>query len=946
MYLKRLEAMGFKSFADRTVIDFEEGITAIVGPNGTGKSNISDAVRWVLGEQSAKSLRGGNMADVIFNGTTNRKPLNVAEVTLVLDNSDNSLPVDYDEVSITRRVFRSGGGEYLINKQKVRLRDVRELIMDSGIGSDSLSIVSQDKVKAVVEAKPEDRRFFIEEAAGVLKYKNRKREAVRKLQRTDDNLLRVADIINEIEDQIEPLKKEADRAKIYLDKRKELKSVEVALLATEIENMDNTLHTLSDEISEINFEIINMNKTYTDNENRMTQLREEFTRNEEKVTQAQNLVTEVVREVSLIEGKKQAILDKYPNEEDIQKVLEDRLKEYDDKVNELRENRKSIPQLKEKKGELQSQLNNYHIDLNGIISEKNQLTSKIKVLNDFSGNYYQGVAAIVEATRNRVLRGIEGPLAELIEVEDTYSFAIEIALGAALQHIVTETDEDARNAINHLKNNRKGRATFLPINVMKSRNISGDVFNKVRNHDSYIDIASNLISYDKKYEKVVKNLLGHVIIAKDLDGANKISKLANNFYRVVTLDGDVVHVGGSMTGGRTSRNRSSILRQKIELDEAVVRVNELKHLENKVNLEIDNINDIISKVSDEMYNLQLNIARLEEWITHNKGEISILREGDNSEDIIRLQQRRTELEEHLRNTRTRSYNIQQTISDIEKENRELFNIFTKKESEITNKEVVKTRCEVRIEECLDRLSNEYQITYEAAKEEYTLEMEEDVAKKHVNTLRRSISAMGAVNIGAVEQYERLSNRYNFLIEQRDDLLNAKNTLLETISELDVVMVEKFKETFEQVNIEFGKAFKKLFNGGYAELQLNDSTDLLNTGIEIVAQPPGTNLSNSNLLSGGQKSLTSLSLLFAVIKVSTVPFSVLDEVEAALDEANVLRFADYLHIFSNDTQFIVITHRKGTMEKADSLYGVTMQESGVTSLVSVHFEETDEYLESA
>lgn len=940
MLLKRIEAIGFKSFAEKTVIEFQKGITAIVGPNGSGKSNIADAIKWVLGEQSSKSLRGDTMSDVIFNGTTERAPLNIAEVTIVFDNSDKTLPVDYEEVSITRRLFRSGESNYYLNKQKVRLKDIRDCILDTGIGADSLSIISQDRVRAVIEAKSDERRAVIEEAAGVLKYKNRKKETLRNLEHTENNLERAKDILHELELQYENLEKQSIVAKEYLNVKSQLENIEISLYARDIELVLKRIKELEIEVTDLTNQVLEYEKMEIKNNQKITELNELKKAVDEKIDQNQDLLIELTSKISYIEGQRKALMG-IKEDENFEEIFKENLQELtnlETKYQKLREEVKNKQiALSTKRHELTRTQDLYYRNL----SEKQALVSRIEMIDDYSNRYFGGVKNVLN---ERSLTGICGTVDSLINTNEKYVYAIEIALGQAMQHIVCETIEDAKQAIDYLKKGNLGRATFLPIEAMKSRIIDDKTLMFLKTQIGFIDIGVNLLSFDKKYENVLNNLLGNVLICDTLDNAINISKTINNRYRIITLDGDVIHVGGSMTGGKQKNKVPGLLQQRLELEELNDKLIKVNEEINNLSMKINSLNNDINQIENDLNERRIEETRLGEYIRSKQDTINKLKQSFDTDDIKELLDKRLEVNNLLKTLREESFSYVEEIQFLEKENLEIKRFIRTKEKTLHELDIEKNRLDVRYNNLIDFLSNEYHITYDYAKENYPLEMDYEVAKIRVRNLRRHMDSLGTVNVLAIQEFEQLKNRYDTLKSNYEDLMKAKENILTSIKELDEEMIRRFHITFEKVNEEFNKVFQQLFDGGMAQLVLDDETDLLNTGIEIIAQPPGTRLTNSNLLSGGQKTLTAIALLFAVLRVKVLPFCVLDECEASLDEANVFRYANYLQKFSDQTQFIVITHRKTTMEQADILYGVTMQERGVSTIVSVRLEDTDKFIE--
>ena len=1188
MYLKRIETIGFKSFADKTVVEFEQGVTAVVGPNGSGKSNISDAIRWVLGEQSAKSLRGGKMEDIIFAGTSTRKPLNFAEVTLVLDNSCQSLPIDYEEVSITRRVYRTGDSEYLINKQKVRLKDVVDLIMDTGIGHDSLSIISQDKVKAIVEARVEDRRVIIEEAAGVLKYKMRKKEATRKLESTSDNLSRVQDIIFELEDQVEPLRKQSEQAEKYMVLKQECSDSEISVLAYDIKTLNDQMERSKKERKDVEFEHVSINAKIANDERRRDTLKQNQQAQERQLEQLQADLVETSEWIQKLQGQRDVLKERHKNASSNKEELAEQQAQLESRLEtsqvELKTAEEAMTKTKTSLETKQSQLQKvseeyqhleenlkiqldttrdaYFEDVNRLASVKNQyiainqqikrtettlerinedeekalldrdalvqeqetfkaqygkfetslkekrdlyqqlykehqqrlkqaemetnrhrhLTHQLDKMNnrlqwledaqkDFSG-FNEGVKKILKAREQGQVSGIEGAVAELVTVPKELELAMDVVLGPVMQQIVTTNDDSAKKAIDFLKKHHAGRATFLPLNVIKSRLLPLDVQNRIQGNQDVVGVASQLVGYDQRYRQIVENILGNIIVTKDLNVAKNLAKQLNYRYRIVTLEGDVINAGGAMTGGAVKRQGSSLLRQKNEIEdcqrqiqqltdeleqskvlqeewaqtvkqsekelqkvqlagerlkekmsevnqqklafeyreksqnerEQLLRIErreheaELKQLVEKNNQlaedrlvleqrieeakatietleeQLEQQEELKSQLLQQMTELKVDVAKLETAL-HNecatferlKGETEQARirlkelldkiaESEqallgNDDEVVQLEanlaekkEKREGIIEQIQDQRVTLTKVSQELETLEREVRESHKVQQKMAESLNQLDVSIGKVDVEMDIMIKKLEEEYQMTFDHANENYPLKGSIEEIKSRIRSIKGQIAALGEINVGAIQEYQRVKERYDFLTTQRDDLIEAKATLEETINEMDQEMTVKFKETFDLVREQYMEIFKKLFGGGSADLVLTDPHDLLHTGVEIIAQPPGTKLKTSNLLSGGQKALTSIALLFAILKVRTVPFCVLDEVEAALDEANVARYANYLKAFSNETQFIVITHRKGTMEKADVLYGVTMQERGVTKLVSVRMDNVSDYMD--
>ncbi|GAA0495413.1 chromosome segregation protein SMC [Salinibacillus aidingensis] len=1184
MFLKRLDTVGFKSFAERISVDFVPGVTAVVGPNGSGKSNITDAIRWVLGEQSAKSLRGSKMEDIIFAGSDTRKALNFAEVSLVLDNEDSALPIDYQEVDITRRVYRSGESEFLINQQPCRLKDIIDLFMDSGLGKEAFSIISQGKVEEILSSKPEERRAIFEEAAGVLKYKQRKKKAEMKLAETQENLYRVEDIIYEIEGQLEPLKEQAETAETYLQKKDELKKHEVSLLVTEIERLNEEWQSLLSQIEEQKQEILHKQTGIQQEEAELEKERAEIQGLDQAIEQMQNQMLSLTQELENLEGRKRLFNERWKHYEENKDKLADEEKRLDEKIanvtkqltedeeqlnvlvserketkermadleqslgtsresmeekieelkseyievlneqaakrNELQGIERSLEQNKQKKNRMTDRFQGLldqrkEIDqeqetitdqlktieqtltekqklLNGeksaLEEQKSQVEEEQKKLNqgyqfihklrskkemleemkeDFSG-FFHGVKAVLKARERKELSGIHGAVAETIQIGDDYVLAIETALGGQAQHIIMESENDARQAIQWLKKTNNGRATFLPLPSMQPKRIPEHLIRNIENHQGFIGVAEQLVDYDQKFSNAIQSLLGNIVIARTLKDANELAGLLNRRFRIVTLDGDVVNPGGSMTGGAQKKKNQSLFTREKELGQVSEKLQEfeertksfehqlddhiqsqkqkekrVQELEDEINqlqsqvsklqgylrevkLKRENVNDHLSlydqeqeqfqeeeqelknstdalssrlqeledeaenlqnqidtltheltnqqesseKIQQEYHQLQVMLAEQDTNVKNQKEKVNSLKRDLSDfqsqkdqlkeehialEEIKEQGQTAEEIEKEIENKRKEKRETQNTLKskreerqqrnqmteDLEKEIKERNRILNQSTDDLQQKEVKANRLDVELENNLSVLQEEYMLSFDKALSDFGRTDNTDEAKQTVQQIKQEIDRLGTVNLGAIDEYKRIQERYEFLTTQRQDLLEAKDTLYAVIKEMDGEMVTRFEGTFNQIQKEFTDVFKKLFGGGRADLKLTDPKDLLETGVDIVAQPPGKKLQNLGLLSGGERALTAIALLFAILRVRPVPFCVLDEVEAALDEANVNRFAQYLKEFSENTQFIVITHRKGTMEEADVLYGVTMQESGVSKLVSVRLEETDQ-----
>ena len=978
MYLKEITASGFKSFADKISITLDGKTTCIVGPNGSGKSNVVDAVRWVLGEQSVKSLRGdGSMSDVIFSGSKSRNPLNVATVSLTFDNSDNYINMPYNEITVKRRVYRTGENEYFINNNKCRLKDVVELFLDSGIGKSSFNIISQGEVQKILSDSSYDRRMIIESAAGVLKYKKRKEESIRKLEKTHNNLERVNDIITELELQLEPLKEQSKKAEEYLSVKEKLQNIEVAVLATEITDINNLYQKTKEKIETLNIEIMNLgiktNKDDTellDAKNNLSKIESEIkslnedllklTKEEEKLNGEKN----ILKERSKYDASNNKIHENisYLNEEKLKlensiyltkKDLDDFYKELEQAKSLLNKDMLSLENIKNEYSRLYSELNNKNIELTDI-------KHKISITTDYINNGGGFNNSVKSVLNNPRLRGIHQTLGNLIDTEEKYVKAVDIALSASKQFIVVENEESAKQAINYLKENRLGRATFFPLNIIKPRGIDLDTMNILRGDSGFISVLSDKVEYDKIYYNIVSNQLGNIILVDNIDSANKISKRINQRYKIVTLDGDVVHVGGSMSGGSIASNKS-IFKEKHELDLLNAKQLELEEIITSINTNLKELQLKRANVEQQTTNNQVRVFKLEEQYnvknnlsnTLNQNLEEVLKElkslenvtnsslSKEEERIVKMfyetSRKKEEVIRNIKNYEKQKDNLNNVIDNIEASNKLNNSTLYSYEKELKTLEINISKMDIKLDNYLKILSEEYEMTYERAKDNYELEMDLEEAKEEVTLYKNKIKNIGMVNIGAIEDYRRVSERYEFLTSQKNDLLNAKDTLLEIIEEMDTVMKEEFLSTFNAIKEEFEKVFKQLFKGGNATLKLTDPKDILETGVDIIASPPGKKLTSINLLSGGEKTLTAICLIFAILNIKTIPFCLFDEVEAALDEANVDNFGKYLDNYKDKTQFLIITHKKKTMEYANTLYGITMQESGVSKLVSVKLE---------
>ena len=978
MYLKQINAYGFKSFADKIDIKLDDKITCIVGPNGSGKSNVVDAVRWVLGEQSVKQLRGdGTMSDVIFSGSKSRKALNVATVELVFDNSDHYLNVPYTEISIKRKAFRSGENEYFLNGERCRLKDVISLLMDSGIGKESYNIISQGEVEKIISSSSLDRRVIIEDAAGVVKYKKRKEEALKKLDKTHTNLDRVEDIIRELQQQVEPLREQSKKAQEYLENKKALENLEVALLGYDIYNDNEEKKTLAEKLKKIEDKLVEENVTTNNSDLKVLEQNNLLSKKEEELRENNKALLDVVALCEKLNSEKMLLQEKSKNSDsDNSLLLRNNLEERAELTSQINVMEEEISRINERLNLHSENLIAANKDINNIKDKKkmkNQEYSRVDQelitinhkIDSLKLEMDSGVGlplAVKKILTDDSLLGIYNTIGNVLEIDSLYIKALDVAINSSKNFIITEDEESSKKAINYLKDNHLGRATFFPLSVIKSRYIDDEVLTLLKQDSSFIGVLSDLVRYDCKFKNIILNQLGTVVVASDMDGAIRIGRRIYHRYKIVTLDGDVLNVGGSMSGGSSNTKYRSAVTIRQEIDSCEKRKDGL--LEDKENLtnEISELTKNISEFEEKYFVLSREEVNLKEELKEKmkllesknatleniNREISSLENASSNkvsereQELINLYYEKTGIRDNLKN---KVALLTREISDL-KTSIEEFNATYKLktaniralEKEQNDLKIRINRLDLRLDNMLNTLNEEYSLTLEAARAKYTLDIEVELARERVNLYKSNIHKLGMVNLASIEEFERVNTRYEFLSKQKDDLLNAQENLLDIMREMDGVIEEEFSNTYKKVNSEFTKVFKELFSGGNAYLKLTNEDDMLTTGIDIVASPPGKKLSSITLLSGGEKTLTAISLLFAILNVREVPFCLFDEVEAALDEANVDQFGKYLNNYKNKTQFLIITHKKKTMEYADTLYGITMQESGVSKLVSVKLNE--------
>lgn len=979
MHLKSIRAFGFKSFADKIDLEIKKGITAVVGPNGSGKSNIVDAVRWVLGEQSVKSLRGSEaMSDVIFSGSKTRPAHTRAYVALVFDNSDHYLNSEFSEVEIKRVIYNNGENEYYINNSKVRLKDITDLFLDTGAGNDSFNIISQGSVSDIINSKPEMRRIIFEDAAGVLKYKKRKEASIKKLEKTKENLARIKLVIDELEKSVTPLKKQSEVAKKYVALKEELKNIEIALIANDVTSINIDYKKIKVEIEALEKELAQISTNNSEDNSKLEKLKLDSLKLEEQITIKNNEYMKLTENLASLEAEKLVTMERKKYnveqnkvEESLLKLKEEQLELKKEVVTEKNKLEDIINDIKEKsklKDEIDNSLimekikkNNFYNNINEHNKEIFNLENKIDILRNNIENSSKIPNAVRSVLNNMRLEGVHNTIGNLIEVSNLYEIAIDTALGAAANFLVVENEVDVKECINYLKINKIGRATFFPLNIIKAKTINDEDLIKIKNHNGFLNIASSVVKYDSLYDNIIKNQLGNVLVVRDIEAMNEIGKILNYRYKIVTLEGEILYSGGSIQGG-TSKNNNSTMSDKLKLNEMLEKVeilkieleqlnkdykvfndnyNSLENKENEMAKQLINLNEILNSRTNKVRSLEDAIDKKEMEIKGNE-EI-----GKNVLDnkLVQILEEATEVASEkeiafneLEKLKKQKSELGLEINEVEAKYRKVNQEYNSIQNNLKEKEIKLGKYDVKLDNLLLELSESYGLTYEYACGNYELTMPHEEARLKVDGLKKDIFKLGDVNIGSIKEYERVSERYNFLIKQSTDLEDSSAELNNIISEMDKIMIEKFKDTFDKISTEFNLVFKKLFKGGRGKLELTNPDDILNTGIDIIAEPPGKKLNSIGLLSGGEKTLTAIAVLFAILNVKPSPFCILDEVEAALDEANVDTFGKYLQEKKESTEFILITHKKRTMEYADVLYGITMQESGVSKIVSVNLEE--------
>lgn len=966
MFLKRIELQGFKSFADKTVIQFDQDITGIVGPNGCGKSNVNDAIRWVLGEQSVKSLRSGtNMSDIIFSGSEYRKPVNMARVTLVFDNSTRVFDSDFDEIEITRQILRANNeASYFINKTPCRLKDINDLVMDTGLGKDSLSIITQGNISSFADAKPEDRRSLFEEAAGVAKYKKRKKVSLSKLEQTKENLDRLQDILDELERQIGPLEKQAKKAEKYISLREKLSKIEISVLVEDIDQYNEKINQINKELFDIQAMHTSENAELLKQETRLESIRKEMYALDKQINELQGKYTKAMEENYQLERRKieqdekrkymLKVADKKARQKEIQAMLEEARFEYQDRHQRLMQTQQDLNNRRNIVNDLKTKISKARYESDQANNILTQLQNRRQVLENMMKQpfaHQQGVRSVMQAKNS--LSGVYGVVSELLIAHADKALAVNAALGGSIYQIITKNEADARNAISFLKRNRSGRATFLPLSVCHPRKMNEQVITIASTSPGFLGFASECVDCKDIFDPVKERLLGNVIVVDTLQNANETAKRLRYAYKIVTLDGDIVHTGGSMTGGVT-KNQSTPVTMRQELDTINSKIEGQKIKADSCLNETDILTQKLQKEKDAIVTLQIELAKLENIYATKKAKYdSILAEyqelGVDIEEnaelaqddlVVQMSKMHAVLDSlslEIQSLRQSRFDKGNDAEQLENQIRLVRREMNSKQSQIHNYEMEIVKVKTQLENALNRLSTDYEMTYE-----YALTKKEDVeiesAKEEVIQLRQAISRLGNVNLDAPNEYKEVKERFDFMTSQKEDLEKASQQILAAIDEMDQTMISQFTEMFNKINAELDGVFKAMFGGGRASLSMVDPDDVLNTGIDIDVQPPGKMVKNIQTFSGGEKALIAISVLFAILKARTMPLCIFDEVEAALDQANVERFARYLSHYRGQSQFIAVTHRPGTMEQCDTLYGVTMQKDGVSKVLKVQLKD--------
>ncbi|MCP4336752.1 MAG: AAA family ATPase [Mycoplasma sp.] len=963
MKLIKVEAHGFKSFADKITLEFDGGVVGIVGPNGSGKSNINDAIKWVLGEQSSKSLRGDSMEDIIFAGSKKVPAMKFAEVSLTFDNYDKKISLPHKKIIITRRIVRGQGNQYYINSEIARLKDIKEIAMETGISKSSLAIISQGTISNIAQATPEERRLFFEEAAGISKYKFRKINSLRKLEKITNTLEKINSITKELNRQLKPLKKQSEKAKQYLELKKDLKDIEVSLIVEDVDFFRSKLEVLSERykssldmkeelnsrIKESEIKLIEKGKIKLNLENQIIDLNEEIQKLSEEINKVflRNSNAEQRRKL-LIEGQIAS------TNETKKQAMQEQLEELDNNIFEYKkfiENSETkIKERKKTNSSIDIELEKWNSEKIYIKNKIYKIETKIDMLKDNQqnkSNLFKGSRTIIQ--NKTAFSGFKGIVSDLINVDIKYNLAIETVLQNALQHIVVSNSQTAVKCINFLKQNKSGRATFIPLNIIKPKNIREEHLLALKTQPGFIGIASDLISTEPEYKILNEFLLGNTIVTENIESAKKISDILGKRYLVVTIDGNVVKIGGIMSGGEKSKSKDLL-----GIDQQINKLTELNSLLEKKLFEINKkINNSLDSSSDDktfIGELYIEIAKTKEKLLNTEEQYHFLKDkyesltqekfsnSNKSKNTYKsketLQLQESVLKSQLKVKREKILKVNnsfENLSSIKTELESSLRQLTEEHSEIKTE---KNQAEFYVNSSIRRLSEEYEMTIEIARNSFSLQLDREEARKIVSNKRKKITELGGVNLDAIEDFEKVEARFNKLSTSKKEIFNAQQAILQAINKMDKIITTKLDDTVSNTRKEFQRVFETMFGGGTAKIKYTNPANLLETGIEVIAQPPGKTVRNIKLFSGGEKAIIAISLLFAILKSKPLPLCILDEVEAALDEANVLRYANFLQTLKNKTQFIVVTHRIGTMETVDHLFGATMQKRGVTSFVTV------------
>ena len=967
MKLIKVEAEGFKSFAEKIALSFDGGVVGIVGPNGSGKSNINDAIKWVLGEQSSKALRGDSMEDIIFSGSKTASAMDKCTVTLTFDNSDGEVSLPHKIFTISRVLERGkGNNTYYINDQIVRFKDIRNIALESGISKSSLAIISQGTVSDIAQATPEQRRGIIEDAAGTSKYRAYKIEALRKLEKTTQALEKVNLVVTELEKQLKPLEKQSEKAQIYIGKAQELKDVEVGLIVHDLIYFGDIIETLKQEIDgfqetkdDLNQKINLDEQRLEDNLEYKKQLDQEILNLSKQLDEINERLHNLEIQFKNEEMKREMIISGQiaaASQEKIEalkkelEVLASQIHHYETWNAETQTN---LTATRKEIETIEMQIAEKHMRENSSRTKLLKAKSKLDVLIDHKeskSNLFKGTKTVLD-NASLFKDKMYGTVADLLEIPENYVSAMDAILQNAVQHIVVENSEVAVKIIEFLKNNNGGRATFIPLSSITAKEIKPEYLIKINTTPGYIGLASSLVNVDPKFQGLAEFLLGNVIVVEDIKTANEISQLVEKKYLVVSLDGDLIRPGGIMTGG--TKHVSNILGIENQIEQLKAIIPQLEQIVNLTHQDIARLENVKGEKQLWIDQMTIEIVKTNEKLNHAKGRFSSLKVDFETLSQEKFEQNAiSSIDQELNQSRSQKSILSATLKS-KKEKLEILvaeiNLISKNKKELekslrlivesySDKATEKAKAEFYVGEAAKRLSEHYQLTFESARKQFQLKLEVEEARHIVSILKTEIAELGNVNLDAIEMYQEVKANYDEISQNQQELVEAQKIIIEAIAEMDKIIIAKIKETMDLVNEEFNKVFAEMFGGGEARIFLVDPNDVLESGVDIKAQPPGKSIQNLKLFSGGEKALIAISLLFAIIKAKPLPLCILDEVEAALDEANVVRFAEFLQKLKKDTQFLVITHRHGTMTRVDTLLGATMQKRGITSFYSVKLAE--------